>query len=101
MKTTVAGATCLTILFCGSAYAQGVALFGDARLGLGYNIDNDGGLLLNDNGTGGADDLRAVSRVRFGDNMTGTTDSGITFGASIRADNAPGGEGGTEGQTEG
>ena len=33
--------------------------------------------------------------------MTGETDSGITFGASIRADNAEGGEGGTDGQTEG
>ena len=55
----------------------------------------------NDDGTGGADDLRAVSRVRFGVNMTGETDSGITFGASIRADNAPGGEGGTDGQSEG
>ena len=33
--------------------------------------------------------------------MTGETDSGITFGASIRADNAEGGEGGTEGMTEG
>ena len=46
MKTTFASAACLTILFGGSAYAQGIALFGDARLGLGYNIDNDGGLLL-------------------------------------------------------
>ncbi len=110
MKTTFAGATCLTILFCGSAYAQGIALFGDARLGLGYNIDNDGGLTLQDSNRVDADgnpipeatdDLRAVSRVRFGVNMTGATDSGITFGASIRADNAPGGEGGTDGQTEG
>ena len=33
--------------------------------------------------------------------MTGETDSGITFGATIRADNAPGGQGGTDGQTEG
>ena len=39
------------------------------------------------------DDLRAVSRVRFGVNMTGETDSGITFGATIRADNASGGQG--------
>ena len=101
MKTTVAGAACLTILFCSTAHAQGIALFGDARLGLGYNIDNDGGLLLNDDGTGGADDLRAVSRVRFGVNMTGTTDSGITFGGSIRADNAPAGQGGTDGQSAG
>ena len=29
----------------GMASAQGIALFGDARLGLGYNINNDGGVL--------------------------------------------------------
>jgi outer membrane protein OmpU len=33
--------------------------------------------------------------------MTGETDSGITFGATIRADNAQGGQGSTEGQTAG
>ena len=33
--------------------------------------------------------------------MTGETDSGITFGATIRADNAAGGQGGTNGQTAG
>ena len=33
--------------------------------------------------------------------MTGETDSGITFGATIRADNAKGGQGGTAGQTDG
>ena len=83
-----------------AASAQGIALFGDARLGLGYNIDNDGGILIDEDGTT-PDDLRAVSRVRFGVNMTGETDSGITFGAEIRADNAEGGEGDTEGQSEG
>ncbi len=82
------------------ASAQGIALFGDARLGLGYNIDNDGGILVDDDGDT-PDDLRAVSRVRFGVNMTGETDSGITFGAEIRADNAQGGQGGDDGQTEG
>jgi outer membrane protein OmpU len=78
----------------GMASAQGVALFGDARMGLGYNINNDGT-------TAGDDDLRGVSRVRFGVNMTGETDSGITFGATIRADNAIGGQGGALGQTAG
>ena len=33
--------------------------------------------------------------------MTGETDSGIIFGAEIRADNAEGGEGGDDGQIEG
>ena len=28
----------------GMASAQGMALFGDARMGLGYNINNDGGI---------------------------------------------------------
>ena len=38
----------LLALLAGPAAAQGIALFGDARLGLGYNIDNDGGVLVED-----------------------------------------------------
>ena len=70
------------------AHAQGIALYGDARLGIGYNIDNDGGVLTERNEAGDEvfpDDPRAISRVRFGVNMTGETGSGITFGADIRA----------------
>ena len=94
MKKVLFATTALAGLAIGGvASAQGIALFGDARLGLGYNIKNDGSVALNDEG-GTDDDLRAVSRVRFGVNMTGETDSGITFGATIRADNAIGGEGG-------
>jgi len=81
----------------GMASAQGISLFGDARLGLGYNINNEGDPLTGDD----EDDVRAVSRVRFGVNMTGETNSGITFGATIRADNAIGGQGGAIGQSEG
>jgi outer membrane protein OmpU len=95
--TTAAGA----LLVGGIASAQGIALFGDARLGLGYNIDNDGGVLAPDEDGNFPDDLRAVSRVRFGVNMTGETDSGITFGATIRADNSQGGQGGEDGQRSG
>jgi len=98
--TTAASA----LLIGGIASAQGIALFGDARLGLGYNIANNGSVLTETNDNGDIDtpdDLRAVSRVRFGVNMTGETDSGITFGATIRADNAQGGQGGTDGQTAG
>lgn len=84
----------------GAASAQGIALFGDARLGLGYNIENDGSVRVDDDGSP-PDDLRAVSRVRFGVVMTGESDSGIVFGASVRADNAAGGEGDTDGQTAG
>jgi outer membrane protein OmpU len=97
--STLSGA----LFVAGAASAQGISLFGDARLGLGYNIDNDGGVLVDEDGDA-PDDLRAVSRVRFGVNTTGENDSGITFGATIRADNAIGGEGGSgdeSGQTEG
>jgi hypothetical protein len=44
-------------------------------------------------------DVRAVSRVRFGVRMSGETNSGITFGATIRADNASAGQGGSAGQS--
>lgn len=84
----------VTTLAAGPAPAQGIVLFGDARLGLGHNIDNAGGVT-------GDEDLRAVSRVRFGVSMTGTTDAGITFGATIRADNSRFGEGGELGQEAG
>ncbi len=91
------------------ASAEGVVLFGNARLGLGYNVSNNGQPDLEAKSTvavtetvdgvtrtrevvtrrGGTDDLRALSRVRFGVIMTGQSDSGIEFGATIRADNAP------------
>jgi outer membrane protein OmpU len=95
--TTAASA----LLIGGMASAQGIALFGDARLGLGYNINNDGSVVAPDADGNFDDDLRAVSRVRFGVNMTGETDSGITFGATIRADNSQNGQGGINGQRAG
>ena len=92
MKNVLFATTATAALLIGGiASAQGIALFGDARLGLGYNINNDGVVLHRDQRRrliDTPDDLRAVSRVRFGVNMTGETDSGITFGATIRADNA-------------
>jgi outer membrane protein OmpU len=103
-KVLFATTAASTLLIGGIASAQGIALFGDARLGLGYNINNDGGILTERDSNGDLqtpDDLRAVSRVRFGVNMTGETDSGITFGATIRADNATRGQGGTDGQSAG
>lgn len=104
-KVLFATTAASTLLIGGIASAQGVALFGDARLGLGYNIYNDGAIRVERDpvtgDTSAPDDLRAISRVRFGVNMTGETDSGITFGATIRADNAIGGQGGSLGQTAG
>jgi outer membrane protein OmpU len=95
MKKVLFASTALAAMAIGGvASAQGIALFGDARLGLGWNIDNDGIAT-------GEDELRGVSRIRFGVNMTGETDSGITFGGTIRADNAVGGQGGNDGQRAG
>jgi outer membrane protein OmpU len=85
--TTAAGAMAIG----SAAFAQGIALFGDARLGLGWHVSNDGDYVNGDED----DELRAISRVRFGVRMTGETTSGITFGATIRADNAIAGEGNT------
>lgn len=104
--STAAGAMAIGTI----ASAQGVTVFGDARLGLGYNINNNGtpayyrvfgpdGETVVDFES--ADELRVVSRVRFGVRMSGETTNGIAFGATIRADNAQGGQGGSMGQTAG
>lgn len=134
MKKILFASTALATLAIGGAASADIELFGNARLGLGYNINNDGTVnrpgeddtSSKDNSTrtvlavdpitgelvetrivtqvGSTEDFRAVSRIRFGVTMTGETDSGIAFGATIRADNAAGG--GTSasavtGQTEG
>ncbi len=108
MKKVLFASTALAVMAIGGAASAEIALFGSARLGLGYGILNNGDPDLEANNKGtvlrNTDDFRAVSRVRFGVTMTGESDSGITFGATIRADNA--GQGGTGasssfGQTEG
>lgn len=38
------------LAIAGVASAQGIALFGDARLGLGYNIQNDGSVWIDSDG---------------------------------------------------
>jgi outer membrane protein OmpU len=108
MKKILFASTALAGLAIGGAASADVALFGSARLGIGYNIDNEGNVDLELNEAGdaleGTEDLRAISRIRFGFTGTGETDSGITFGATIRADNASnGGTGATagSGQTAG
>jgi outer membrane protein OmpU len=103
-KVLFASSALAALAIGGAASAQGISLFGTARLGLGYGINNDGTVRTDDGGVGSgpSDDLRAVSRVRFGVNMTGETNSGITFGATIRADNAINGNGNaTNGQSAG
>ena len=49
MKNVLFATTATAALLVGGiASAQGIALFGDARLGLGYNIYNDGSILHRD-----------------------------------------------------
>jgi outer membrane protein OmpU len=103
-KVLFATTAAAAMIIGGVASAQNVTsrggdiqIQGDARLGLGYNISNAtgaGNVLLGDFAD---DEVRALSRVRFGVNMSRTTDTGITIGAAIRADNATGGTGGIDG----
>jgi outer membrane protein OmpU len=97
-KTLFASTAAAAMLAAGYAAAEtNVTVFGDARLGLGYNVVNAGGGIVEADDDD-ADEVRAVSRVRFGVRLTGETDTGITFGGTIRADNAtPGGTAGTAG----
>ena len=63
MKNVLFATTAASALLIGGiASAQGIALFGDARLGLGYNINNDGGLILDDNGNAGRRPPRRLPR---------------------------------------
>jgi outer membrane protein OmpU len=87
MKKILFASTALAALAIGGAASAEVEMFGDARLGAGYKVDNDGDVRDTD------DEIQAISRVRFGVTMTGESDAGITFGATIRADNAIAGEG--------
>jgi outer membrane protein OmpU len=136
MRLTLSSVSLLSLVLGGPAAAE-ITLSGDARLGVGYNIFNDGeqrleatrsvtietdggAELVLDPDTGevtevevidtetvdtvfGAPDqeLRAVSRVRFFFNAVGETESGITFGAQVRADQAQGAQGGSRGQRNG
>jgi outer membrane protein OmpU len=118
----ISGLACLLATTAAAVPASAeIVLFGNARLGIGYNIDNEGEVARpasddtssSDNRTttvevldpatgetveeeivtevGSTEDLRAVSRIRWGVTMTGETESGVAFGATIRADNASSG----------
>lgn len=74
-----------TVLVAGASVAAAeVALSGDARMGL-----------INDFGS--ATDTTFTSRARVSFGLSGESESGLSFGASFRADNAGGAEKGTSG----
>ena len=81
-KILFATASIVAFSAAGAAMAE-VKVTGDARLGLVYEDIDIGG--------DSEDDVDGYSRVRVLFTLTGVSDSGLTFGANIRADNAAGG----------
>lgn len=74
-------ATTALILSAGFASAE-VAVGGDGRMGIVYD----------------GNDAQFSSRVRVKFTLTGESDSGLSFGGAIRADNSVGGKNGNEGE---
>ena len=82
MKKVLLGTTAL-LLSAGVAAAE-VAVSGEGRMGIVDALGDD-------------TDAGFSSRIRIAFSASGETDAGLSFGGSIRADNAGGGEGGTAG----
>ena len=74
-------ATTLLAATTGFAAAE-VTLSGDARMGIISNFDNAATLLVNES------DLQFTSRARVKFTLSGSTDGGLEFGASFRAQDA-------------
>ncbi|WP_162784671.1 porin [Paracoccus suum] len=92
-------ATSALVAFAGAAAAE-VTVTGDARIGLRY----DDGLACSTCADGTRSGWNTVSRARAIFTMTGETDSGLSFGANFRADQASravGGNGGSSSGTRG
>ena len=70
----------MLVCVAGQGFAD-VSVSGDGRMGI---VSKDG-------------ESEIVSRIRIKFSASGTTDSGLTFGGSVRADNAAGGASGTSG----
>ena len=100
MKNILLASTAL-VAFAGAAAAE-VAISGSGRMGMVYDksIVNDD-LVRNPNGTGLVRSSDAgflfSSRVRVAFTLTQETDAGVTFGGSVRADNASAGNNGKGG----
>jgi outer membrane protein OmpU len=100
MKNILLASTAL-VAFAGAAAAE-VAISGSGRMGIVYDksIVNDN-LVRDVNGTGFTRSSDAgfsfSSRVRIAFTLTQETDAGVTFGGSVRADNASAGNNGKGG----
>jgi outer membrane protein OmpU len=98
MKNLLLASTAL-VTFAGAAAAE-VAISGSGRMGMVYDqsIANSD-IVIVDNQAERVSDagFRFDSRVRVAFTLTQETDSGITFGGSVRADNASAGNSGRAG----
>jgi outer membrane protein OmpU len=89
MKNLLLASTAL-VAFAGAAAAE-VAISGSGRMGMVYDksISNDDIVIVNNEAFRTSDaGFRFDSRVRVAFTLTQETDAGVTFGASVRADNA-------------
>ena len=98
MKQILLASTAL-VAFAGAAAAE-VAISGSGRMGMVYDksIFNDNIVIVNGDAKRTSDaGFRFDSRVRVAFTLTQETDAGVTFGGSIRADNASNGNNGKGG----
>lgn len=98
MKQILLASTAL-VAFAGAAAAE-VAISGSGRMGMVYDksILNDNIVIVNGDAKRTSDaGFRFDSRVRVAFTLTQETDAGVTFGGSIRADNASNGNNGKGG----
>jgi outer membrane protein OmpU len=98
MKQILLASTAL-VAFAGAAAAE-VAISGSGRMGMVYDksIFNDDIVIVNGDAVRTSDaGFRFDSRVRVAFTLTQETDAGVTFGGSVRADNASDGNKGKAG----
>jgi outer membrane protein OmpU len=98
MKQILLASTAL-VAFAGAAAAE-VAISGSGRMGMVYDksIFNDDIVIVDGNAERTSDaGFRFSSRVRVAFTLTQETDAGVTFGGSVRADNASAGNKGEGG----
>ena len=98
MKQILLASTAL-VAFAGAAAAE-VAISGSGRMGMVYDksILNDNIVIVNGDAKRTSEaGFRFDSRVRVAFTLTQETDAGVTFGGSIRADNASAGNNGKGG----
>jgi outer membrane protein OmpU len=98
MKQILLASTAL-VAFAGAAAAE-VAISGSGRMGMVYDksIFNDDIVIVNGDAKRTSDaGFRFDSRVRVAFTLTQETDAGVTFGGSVRADNASDGNKGKGG----